>query len=279
MTQEELNMALFDKMDNEMQTYTDYLKTLSPSEILNQCREYITKFDILSVMETTDLPADQARALLAANSPLDAVYLHYDTKEVNYLDGISDAIIEKSAALLDEYQVATKTPVYYHSLSHAQTNGTVDAYIASHKLNIACKEDIDSAIKDFYTNGSLDDEAARRIVEKYGISRTILVLVNTMQHEPSDTCFSPENRSWADFISYPRDPDMDGEHLRLDYVAKSHPDLINLFVTSFRKQYSQQERQERPPQKVKPSIRERIKAPVPKKNSPKISANKKGVER
>ncbi len=279
MTPEELNMALYDKMDNEMQTYTDYLKTLAPSELLNQCREYITKFDILSVMETTDLAADQARALLAENSPLDAVYLHYDGKEENYLDGISDAISEKSAALLADYQSLANEPVYPHSLSHAQANDMVDEYIASHKLNVDCKEDIDSAIKDFYINGSLDEESARRVVDKYGISRTMLVLANTMQHKQWDSRFSLENRSWADSVSLPKDTDAVGVDRRLDYVVESHPGLTNIFATSIRKMYFQQELSEKQPQRVKPSIREKIKKTTPQRNSPKISANKKGVER
>ena len=47
MTTEEMNKALYDKMEKELRDYTEWLKSLPTEEALNHTYEYTVRQDIL----------------------------------------------------------------------------------------------------------------------------------------------------------------------------------------------------------------------------------------
>ena len=92
----ELNAALYAKMEAEMTDFANWLLKQPPEVILNHAIEYATKFDIVSIMETTDLDDAQANALLTLDDPLDAVYKEYGDSSSNSMDVLVSFIEDKA---------------------------------------------------------------------------------------------------------------------------------------------------------------------------------------
>lgn len=275
MNKEELNQALFEKMSAEMKDYADWLLTQPPAEILNHALQYVTKFDIVSVMEYIELSEDQARALLTSATPLDDVYKQYDGQEVAALDIINEAIYDKANAIIQSNQATAAVPVYPYSGEYAEQNGELEQYRQSQQLNIECKDAIRAAIIQHYSINTLNPEAVHQVVAQYGLPRTLFVLANTVQQKDWDGRISAGNKAWARPFAILPDEDAFGKNKRLRYVVDCHPGLTDVFVSITRKEYCQQEQQV---QKVKPSVREKLKV-QPKQTSPKHSAKLHWQER
>ena len=81
MTNVMLNTQLYQKMYAEQEQYKAYLLTLPPAEILDHTNEYISRENILIVMENNDLSNARAKALLKSSTPLADVYSKYASWE------------------------------------------------------------------------------------------------------------------------------------------------------------------------------------------------------
>lgn len=92
MTSEELNTALYKKMFAEQESYENWLLGQSPRDILDHTYEYTIREDILLYLECMDLEDEECVALLALDTPLDAVYQYYDRCENSHMDDISMCI-------------------------------------------------------------------------------------------------------------------------------------------------------------------------------------------
>ena len=270
----ELNAALYAKMEAEMTDFANWLLKQPPEVILNHAIEYATKFDIVSIMETTDLSEEKARALLSLEEPLDAIYKDYGESSSNSLDVLVSFIEDKADELLSANQANAAVQVYPYSGEVAEREGDLEWYRQSHKLNIACKNEIEWAIAQNYSNNTLNDEAVHLVVAKFGLPRTAFVLVNTIREKDWDGRISHDNKAWAKRVPVYPDVDTFGQNKRLKYVVDCNAGLTDIFVNILRREYRQQEQ----PQQVKPSVRDKLKV-QPKRNSPKISANSKGQER
>ena len=139
----ELNAALYAKMEAEMTDFANWLLKQPPEVILNHAIEYATKFDIVSIMETTDLSEEKARALLSLEEPLDAIYKDYGESSSNSLDVLVSFIEDKADELLSTNQANAAVQVYPYSGEVAEREGDLEWYRQSHKLNIACKNEIE----------------------------------------------------------------------------------------------------------------------------------------
>ncbi len=270
----ELNAALYAKMEAEMTDFANWLLKQPPEVILNHAIEYATKFDIVSIMEGTELSAEKARALLSLEEPLDAIYKDYGESSSNSLDVLVSFIDDKADELLSANQANAAVQVYPYSGEVAEREGDLEWYRQSHKLNIACKNEIEWAIAQNYSNNTLNDEAVHQVVTKFGLPRTAFVLVNTIREKDWDGRISHDNKAWAKRVPVYPDVDAFGQNKRLKYVVDCNAGLTDVFVNILRREYRQQEQ----PQQVKPSVRDKLKV-QPKRNSPKISANSKGQER
>lgn len=101
MDQNQLNDALYDKMDKEQQEYRAWLTAQPPDEILDHAAEFTIREDILVEMEVVELPAEQAAALLASPTPLADLYREWSSVETHHMEDIRDVIedcTEKLAA-------------------------------------------------------------------------------------------------------------------------------------------------------------------------------------
>ena len=274
MTTEELNQALYDKMNEEMKQYANWLLKQPPEVILNNAIEYAAKFDIVSIMETTELSADEARALLSMEEPLDAIYKDYDSSPQNSLDVLVSFIQDKADELVSANQANAAVQVYPYSGEVAEQEGDLEWYRQSHKLNIACKDEIEWSIARNYENNTLSDEAVHQVVAQYGLPRTAFVLVNTILEKEWDGRISHDNKEWAKRVPVYPDVDTFGQNKRLKYVVNCNAGLTDIFVNILRREYRHQEQQQ-----VKPSVRQKLQTKQPPKNAPKISAHFKGKER
>lgn len=267
MTNEELNMKLYDKLADEQKTFKEWLLTQPPEEILNHAYEFTIRQDIVYAMEYLDLSDDKASALLNAIDPLTEIYEDFIDLEDNHMDNIRDCIESRADKNIEKYREALRAlPVYPHSAAHAKKNGELDAYRQSHRANVDCKDAIEKSIADHYKDNRLDAVCVKEVIDCFGMERTAVVLAATVQDKDWDGRIDTRNKEWAKTIPVPNDLNFYGEKKSREFVCHQvHPGLINIFVNCFRKE------QERVAEK-KPSVLQKlneVKADLPKKSPTK----------
>ena len=128
-------------------------------------------------------------------------------------------------------------PIYWQSAAYAREHGEREAYFASKKANIACRDAIETAARENYRDNSLNTIAILDdVVSEYGYDRVMLVLAATIRDKEWDQRISRKNMAWAKAYPVPEDTDRDGRARYLDYtVNQVHPGLTDLLVSNARK--------------------------------------------
>lgn len=250
-----LNKALYDKMAAEQKEFRSWLVTQPPEEILNHTYEYTVRQDILMEMETVELPARQAAALLESPAPLEDIYKDFCKIETGYMDIVRECVEERAKTMLEKQQETHRTaPLYQESILYAKQHGEIDQWRTSHELNMACRDAIDTAIREGFDGMYLKTDV-KGVLEEFGPERVSLVLAATIQDRDWDERFSRSNHEWATTV-----PMIDKEGRRTDYALNSHSVLLDSFVQQARKEMDMAREQ---PAK-KPSIKAQLSAkPVP----------------
>ena len=161
------------------------------------------------------------------------------------------------------YNDHSKIPLYEKSFTEAMENDELSAFRLSARADNMCKTAIESAISDNYANNRLNVEAAKSVVDIYGLDRVKKILALTVIAKDSDGRISPENKAWAKSVR-PKDT-RDKIDLSL-VIDKINPGLTDLFINRVRK--IEQER--------KPSVKDKLQAA--KDNNPASSVPKKKSE-
>lgn len=258
MDAEKLNKALFEKMSAEQERYKHGLLGQTLEEVLNHAYEYAMREDILMEMEALDLPAPQAAALLASPSPLADVYKDFRDMETGHMDTVRECIEARADTLLEAQREKTRAiPLYQQSGEYAREHGELEAFRASWKANTACRDAIDTAIRDGFDGMYLHADV-KGVLAEFGPERVSYVLAATLQGKTWDQRFSRSNQAWAASV-----PVFDTENYRLAYLISSHPAVLDGFVNMVRKELDAM--REQPEQTAKkPSIKEQLAAkPVP----------------
>ena len=230
---EALQQSLYDKLSREQDKYRDWLKGQPPEEILHHSYEYTVREDILMSMEELTLSEAETRALLLSPSPMAILYDKFSDLETGYMDTIRDSI-EKTAK--DEAKKLRDLPVYPYPADHARENGELDAYRASFRANVSCKDAIEAAIRDNYHDNRLDTAAVGQVAEQFGQERMLYVLAATVRHFDYDGRISRDNKRWANTIPvYENKDGMDSDR-SVQFVVCSHPGLTDLFLTGARRE-------------------------------------------
>lgn len=231
---EALQQSLYDKLSREQDKYRDWLKGQPPEEILHHSYEYTVREDILMSMEELTLSEAETRALLLSPSPMAILYDKFSDLETGYMDTIRDSIEETAK---DEAKKLRELPVYPYPADHARENGELDAYRASFRANVSCKEAIEAAIRGHYRDNRLDAGAAvRQVAEQFGQERMLYVLAATVRHFDYDGRISRDNKRWANTIPvYENKDGMDSDR-SVQFVVCSHPGLTDLFLTGARRE-------------------------------------------
>lgn len=272
MTNEELNTKVYEKLFDEQQEYKGWLLTQSPEEILNHAYEYVIREDIVIEMECHDLTDAEAKALLADDKPLQAIFSVYENTEGGHMDEIRNCIESRAKTCIEEQREALRNlPVYIFSASFAKGHDELEEYRASFRANVDCKNAIEEAIANHYADNRLDGSCVKEVVERFGAERVSFVLANTVQHKDWDGRISADNKEWAKAEPVPNDYDAWGDKKTREYCCnQAHPGLINLFINRFRKEQELEKAK-------KPSVLKKLKE-VAVDTQPKVPIKKKEVE-
>ena len=120
MTNEELNTELYKKLFAEQQDFKGWLVKQPPEEILKHAYEYVIREDIVIEMEYHDLTDTEAKALLADEKPLKAIFDAYENSEGGHMDEIRNCIESRAKACIEEQREALRNlPMYIFSATFA----------------------------------------------------------------------------------------------------------------------------------------------------------------
>ena len=255
MNEEQLNVALHNKMLEEQNTYRDWLLGQTPEEILNHTYEYTIREDIVMTMDWLTLPEKQAAILLASPSPLADIFKDFRDMETGHMDYVRECIEGRAESLLEKQREATRAiPLYQQSGEYAREHGELDAFRASRRANEACRDAIEAAIQEGFDGMYLTADA-KGVLAEFGPDRVSHVLAATLQDKTWDERFSRSNQAWAATI-----PMVEPRDRRTSYLINSHSVLLNGFVGMVRKELDAMREQ----QSQKPSIKAQLAAkPVP----------------
>lgn len=129
--------------------------------------------------------------------------------------------------------------VVYKGAVAALEKGMIEEYRASWKLNVACKDAIEDAIRNNFDGMHLAHDVVKPVLEEYGQERLTYLLVSTLRQKREDGRFSRDNKVWAEDYTF------DGERtivLSPDFLVDSHPAVLNGFIDLAREEFKELER-------------------------------------
>lgn len=183
-------------------------------------------------MEELELTDVQAQALLDSPTPLADVYHYFEKVETDHMNVVRDCIEIRADDACKAQEELRKAAVYPHSASYAKEHGELEQYRASNRANLQCKEAIEAAVRDHFDGMYLSHDAAKGVIETYGMDRVMLVLANTVQLQDWDERYSPRNKEWAKTI-----PNYNSDTVRAGYAVNSHPAVLNGFIDLVREEH------------------------------------------
>ena len=92
MTNEELNVKLYEKMSAELEQFKEELLTMPSEEILRCSYQYNIMQDVVLFMEEHELSDKRAQALLNSTHPLKEVYESWECGETNHMEEIQQTL-------------------------------------------------------------------------------------------------------------------------------------------------------------------------------------------
>ena len=253
----DLNTALYEKMAAEQDKFRDWLKSQPPAEVLNHAYEYAVREGIVMAMEQLELTDAQAQALLDSPTPLSDVYCHFEKLETGYMDVIRESIENQADDLCKAQAELRKAAIYPHSAAYAKEHGELEQYRASNNANLRCKEAIEAAVREHFDGMYLSHDAARGVIQTYGMDRVMLVLANTVQLQDWDGRYSRRNKEWAKTI-----PNFNSDTVRHGYAVNSHPAVLDGFIDLVREEQRNRGQVEKT-QQPRTSVREKLKQEPP----------------
>lgn len=195
---------------------------------------------------------------------------------------LNTALYEKMAAEQEKYRdwLKSRPPeeILHHTYEYTVREDIVMAmeeleqYRASNNVNRQCKESIEAAVREYFDGMYLSHDAAKGVIETYGMERVALVLANTVQLQDWDGRYSRRNKEWAKTI-----PNENPETVRCGYALNSHPAVLDGFIDLVREEQQRSRTQGEKIQPSRPSVRDKLKQELPahKPAAPK----KQGPER
>ncbi len=138
-----------------------------------------------------------------------------------------------------------KVKVYPHDAFYAREHNELEAYRASLKANIACKEAIETSICSHFDGMRLEKAAVTEVMAQFSPKRVMTVLAATIQVKEWDGRFSHANKEWAQDYPVPVTR-REGYDSRDTFVVQSHPAVLNGFISAFRRELVQTRKAEKP---------------------------------
>ena len=148
-------------------------------------------------LEVQDLPAPQAAALLESPCPLADIYKDFRDMETGHMDNIRECIEGRAESLMEaQRETAPIIPIYPHTGEYAREHGELDAFLASLETNVACRDAIETAIREGFDGMSLHADT-KGVLAAFGAERVSHVLAATLQGIRNDPRVSSGNQAWA----------------------------------------------------------------------------------
>ena len=119
--------------------------------------------------------------------------------------------------------------LYLGSAEEARRYDELGQWRESHRLNIACKQAIEEAVRKGFDGMHLDHDCAKGVIEACGYKRVGWVLANTLQQKKDDGRFSRWNKEWAATTFIPH------SDRNYTFAVDSHPAVLDGFVDQFRR--------------------------------------------
>ena len=167
---------------------------------------------------------------------------------------------------------ATVSITYPHSAAYAREHGELEQYRASNNVNLQCKESIEAAVREHFDGMYLSHDAAKGVIETYGMERVSMVLSNTIQLQDWDGRYSQRNKEWAKTI-----PNDNPETVRCGYALNSHPAVLDGFIDLVREEQQRSRTQREKLEPSRPSVRDKLKQELPANKS--AAPKKRELER
>ena len=235
MSDRKTSREVYEKMSAEQDQFREWLLAKPPKKILMLAHEYAIREDLVKAMEKVVLERGQAASLLAAHSLMDNLFETYEHLETNHMDTVQNCLKRYSDDLLRSQK---ELPVYRYSAQYANEHGELEAYRASRKANIACKEAIEQAIADHYHDNRLESEVVMQVVEQFGYERPLYVLSVTVREKKNDGRISRSNKDWAKHIPVVDEKDAWGGNRNCQLVVdRCNPGLTDIFIDLIRSEY------------------------------------------
>jgi len=130
--------------------------------------------------------------------------------------------------------------LYKASLEEATEKNEIERFRISHKKNIACKQAIETAIRENFDGMRLNHDCFKPVLAEYGLERVEWVLANTLQQKEYDGRFSHSNKEWAKTIFIPESKTAYYD-LRRQFVVESHPAVLDGFLSIIRREQTARE--------------------------------------
>lgn len=188
-------------------------------------------------MESNSLASGRSAALLAIPKLLEDLYNYFDKFDTGYME-IVQLLLESRADVELEEQHNQPMPIYKRPAWYAKKHEEMDCYYASHSINIACKEAIESAIAEHYPNKLVTTESVQQVIEQFNYERVFYVLAATIQEKEGDPNISAKNKEWAKKFHITEDMDGEKRNRNHDFFVKSYDSgLIDIFIKIARKEF------------------------------------------
>lgn len=130
-------------------------------------------------------------------------------------------------------------PVYKNNADYAKSHNELEAYRNSFKANIACKEEIETAVRKNFTDSHFDSEKALdEVLENFSVDRIEYVLAKTVQYKHNDGRFQECNKRWAESVPVTELPTEWDVDRTCYFVVDAHPVLTDAFATRFCKRFN-----------------------------------------
>ena len=174
------------------------------------------------------------------------------------MDVIRDSIENRADDVCRAKEELRTTPIYPHSAAYAREHGELEQYRASNNVNRQCKESIEAAVREHFDGMYLSHDAAKGVIETYGMERVSMVLSNTVQLQDWDGRYSRRNKEWAKTI-----PNDNPETVRCGYALNSHPAVLDGFIDLVREEQQRSRTQREKLEPSRPSVRDKLKQELP----------------
>ena len=171
---------------------------------------------------------------------------------------LNTTLYEKMAAEQDKYRDWLKSQPPAEILHHTYEYTIPEQYRASNNANLQCKESIEAAVREHFDGMYLSHDAAKGVIETYGMERVAMVLANTVQLQDWDGRYSRRNKEWAKTI-----PNDNPETVRCGYALNSHPAVLDGFIDLVREEQQHSRTQGEKLQPSRPSVRDKLKQELP----------------